>query len=143
MFSKVTVKEIQDNWDDIKNTLLKIEHPVLKQSEHFIGNVYAALLQDKLQVWKFTTEDDKVQGLVLTSIIGDPLLDRRKLLILSIYALEHISNEQWAEGFTIVKKYAIQNACEQIVAYTQNPRVLEITESLGGVNNWAYLTWEI
>lgn len=142
MFSKVTIQEIQDNWDDIKNTILKIEHPVLKQSEHFIDNVFGALIQDKLQIWKFT-EDDKVQGLTLTTFIGDPLLDRKKLLIMSIYALEHISKEKWANGFSTLKQYAKKNNCEQIVAYTQNPRVLDISEALGVVNEWAYLTWEI
>jgi len=143
MFSKVTVKEIQENWNDIKDTLLKIEHPVLKQSEHFIENVYSALVQDKFQVWKFTNSEDKIQGLVLTSFIGDPLLDRKKLLIMSIYALEHINNDTWTQGFVILKKYAIKNDCEQIVAYTQNPRVLDISAHLGAANNWAYLTWEI
>jgi hypothetical protein len=144
MFSKVTIKEVQENWEDIKNTVLTFEHPVLNiKRKDFLGNAYASMIEDKLQLWKFTDKDFKVRGILITCIIGDILLDRRKLLILSVYALEHIAEDEWEEAFQIINKFAKEERCEQIVTYTQNPRIIELIKNLKGHTDWVYATWEV
>jgi len=47
--------------------------------------------------------------------------------------------QDWMEALRLLRKLAITYMCENIIAQSNNPRVLQIVDAIGGENDWHFI----
>ena len=102
---------------------------------------------DNIQCWMITASPQvngsSIMGVVITRVVdGGPTLIRN-LEIYCMYAFKPISEDLWKEGFETLRKFARHKGCYRIIAYSDNVRVIDIVDKLGGSSNYRFITLEV
>jgi len=61
----------------------------------------------------------------------------------SLLGVDHLGEEDWAVAFRLLREEARKLNCKRINAVSDNPRVIQLVEQLGGSAEKRLLTWEI
>ncbi len=147
MLVKLLPSQVGYYWDVIAPGIEKGLPPTSYGSDKVMSNILATLLSDNMQCWIITTSPEvngsSIVGLVITRIVdGGPTLIKN-LEVYCLYAFKPMNNELWKDGFITLRKFAKANDCYRIIAYSDNVRVIEMVESLGGSSNYRFITLEV
>jgi len=85
-------------------------------------------------------------GVVATSFVIDHLTGDRNLLVNALHKANEsveLSDDVWLDGILHLKMYALQQGCKKIVAFSDNPRVVEMFEKFGGSAKVRFLQMEV
>ena len=105
-------------------------------------NVLEALLSDKVACWSIADEE-KVYGVLLTTVIEDIGTKDRSLLIYSLYGFQDLPDKLWGKGLGDLKAYAKTLDCGRIIAYTNNARIIKMVKKLGGEVDFTLIGLEV
>jgi len=98
-------------------------------------NLMAAIMAGGLDCWALLDvkpgEKPRFVGAGTTTISEDKWLKRRNLVIYSLYAQDYVTKDAWNAVLTAVLKHAQEQGCQGVIAYTDNPRAIEIAKALG------------
>jgi len=100
--------------------------------------IQSQLLVEKLQCW-FALADqgsDMVYGVMTTGIVRDEFSGTNNLLIYTVTVTDAHPSSLWEEAYIPLRIYAKSLLCTEIVAYSNQPRMLEIAERLGADTSW-------
>jgi hypothetical protein len=134
MINQLLPDQIATLWDYIRLALEKSIPPSADRRAYDSNQVLSALLSGKAQCWivyEKTADVRKFEGVVITEIIRDDIMDSRSLLIYSLYG-EDISNRSWREGLVALAKWGVKNKCKFIVGYTNNKLIVNKVLQFGG-----------
>ena len=106
-------------------------------SEDMLGNMLQALLAGRLECWFLCSKEEnsfgKIIGVFTTTIVGDPIVGVRHLLIYTMSGTNsYIPDCVWKREFETLAKYARLKHCNSIRIMTVDDRVIDIVEKLGG-----------
>ena len=115
-------------------------------SEMLLNNLLASVLKKNYDCWILKGDRGDKNKLIagaLTTVLIDHLTGSRPLLIYSLYAKTMLSDKEWKEAFELLSKVAAKNKCQRITAYSMNPSILSIVESLGGKSEMRLVELEV
>jgi len=119
---------------DIIVEAVREEVPGFRGNEPAIVGLLEAVRNGAMQCWGlFTeaTERRKLVGFGLTELYTERWTDRRICLIFHLHAYDFISTGAWKAAYMELERFAKQNGCDQIHAFTRNSRVIELATILG------------
>jgi len=83
------------------------------------------------QAW-YLVRDGEPIAFAVTTIMFDGILGGKFLTLYAIYGFTNISLETYQLGLVELKKFAKEQGCRAILAYTSVERVKRVSEYLGG-----------
>ena len=146
MLTKLLPDQISKFWDIIKYAIEQSIPPNVGEHPDKSNRILSAALSGKVDVWASydkSTEVNRFEGLMLTKILYDDVVDMKNLLIYSVYGYETISEDSWKNGLRTILKYAAGNNCSLVVAYTDVPKIVEVVNSLGGDTSFTFISFNI
>ena len=145
MLLRMLPEQIAAHWDRLEGPIASTLPPIAGEAPDKMNNVLESLLASGLQLWLSYTKTDKVEvsGLVVTQIIADTATKTLSLLIYSVYSENGTSDQEWAEGFMALRKYAKSKGCTRIVGYTNVPQILKRVEQFGGDASWSFISFNV
>lgn len=135
---RLTSKQIKDRWKDIRALLDVSLPPSTTSSDKNMMRVLESLLEGSLQCW-MVLNGEKPVGMLITSIIIEAGTLERNLLIYSFNSIG-ISDELLFTGFSELCKVAREAKCVNLQAYTENDRIVELVQQLGGTASVKFLS---
>ena len=138
MLVKMLPDQISDNWEILSYGIQQALHPITYQSPKRMTNILESLLSQEMDLW-LSVKEDKIQGLIVTSLIYESNSDVKDLLIYCLYGFRNLSSKQIIEGMSTLKKYAASKGCKRITAYSNIESVIKIMKKFGSVE-YSYLT---
>jgi hypothetical protein len=124
---------ITKHWNVIKNSILAS----LPENEQVNENLLLKhALTGQLECWFVVRENkgiNEIIGILTTVINNDLFASSKSMIVYSIYNLKEETAELdiWNEEFERFEKYARSKGCKKIIAYSDNPRIIEVVKKLG------------
>ncbi len=137
MLVKLLPDDITKHWDEISEAISKALPPFTKRTRGRMNSILASLLSGKMHCWVVTeyNKDNDITilyALATTEITIDPVSYTKNLLIFSLYAFQPVPFKLWEDGFDTLSKFAKVHECDNILAFTDIPRIEEIVKKIGG-----------
>ena len=126
--------QISKYWDVVRYTLAVSVPPITKLTDRYFVKCLEALLAGKMQAWVFLEKvvSTKINAMVVTEIIGDPISGTKSLLVYAGTTFEVDPNLKEWKGATIkLMRFGKANNCVTMTSYVNNPRLMEIYKKLG------------
>lgn len=136
-------EQISQYWDDIKEGLNKALPPGPLDRE---AKLLAGMQVGKVQCWisyQITGKEPIVDGAVITALIDDQVHGLRNLLIYAVWGLGEVREATWTEGIEALKKFAKSKGCSRMVAYSDIPLIIKLTNIGEGEARYTFLTWDL
>jgi hypothetical protein len=114
--------------------------------ERYLLDMLAKILSGQVQCWSGVKETDKglkVGAFIFTTIIKDELQGEKNLLLIGVFVFDFEGFEFWREGFKSLAKYAAANKCQNIVFYTDVPKLVEIAGKCGSLQTYTFGKFKI
>lgn len=125
-------EQIAANWDFIRQQLVHSTPLELVSTETHQNGVLNALLIGDMQCWVEATLDDKgfhIQAILITQILDNVIVGVKNLLLYSFMGVEDMFHlDTWNRGLLTITQYARKHGCSNIIAYSDNPRILRMAE---------------
>ena len=123
MLIRLMSSQVGNFWKEIRQTAAEsIAWPI---NEEDYANILNGLESGKLQAWLALSESEKLLGVLLTTVIEDIFLSKRSLLIYALKSFGPSKELDWETGLEGLKKFAKASGCSQIIAYTNNERLVK------------------
>lgn len=143
MLIKLMPNQISQNWPKLRPAVLNALPPIAPN----LGtdteiNLLTALANDKLQMWAVCKEKSKsVNAVITTEIVEDFATKANHLVIYTLYGIDKMLREDFIDGLKALKKFARDNKCIKIIAYTNIDKVIELAQMLGGTVDWKVIAF--
>jgi len=89
------------------------------------------------------SDEGKVMGLVITTIVEEFVSGSRNLLIYSVYGYSFISEGLWRNAVEKLRGFASGSKCHKIIGYTKVKRIIDIVQMLGGSAESVLISLEV
>jgi len=124
--------QIASQWDILKPAIEASLPSNTVGSEVGMNNLLKSLVSGKMHCWILTDVDEsEPYALATTSFLVDPI-GAVSLFVYSLYGYKPIPMDLWIEGFKGLQKWASSKGCSNVLAFTDNKRVMDIVENIGG-----------
>ena len=147
MIEKLSPQQVAVVWDEIKQKIRSQVAWETSDTERTLTNVLREIVSKKMQCWvasKVVKETKEVCGLLLTRINYDVIAEEKTLLIYAVYSFGFYKNDDWIDSFNVVRRYAKENGCKKMTAYSDNRRILDVSQSvLNGNIDKRYIVFEV
>jgi len=146
MLTKLTPEQISKFWDVISYAVEESLPPITGEHPDRMNRILSSALSGKVDVWaSYNKSEDvnKFEGIVLTQILYDNVSNTRNLLIYCIYGYSNVDSKSWSEGLETLLKYAKGERCNQIVAYTDLPNIVNLVNRLDGEAKYTFLSFNV
>jgi len=147
MLIKLAPHDVTRFWGELKRAALAAVPPTTSDLEEHTNNVLAAIVKGDLECWILAEEGSDperlAKGVAFIGTVLDSFSMTKNLLIYGIFSYERVSVKLWADGLTTLRGEAKRKGCNLIIAYTSEPRVLEIVKMLGGDTSTTLITLEV
>ena len=145
MLTKLLPEQISEHWNIIKFAIQESLPPTVGQNPDKLNRILTSALSGKIEIWaSYIRGDDSVfEVIVVTKLLYDESSDTRNLLIYCLYGYNEVQEDSWLIGLQTIVKYAKNINCQQIVAYTDSPYIVDIVKKLGGDTSYTFLSFNI
>ena len=129
-------------WDAFFTLMLKALPDDIGEVEPFFeGNLKLAILSGEYTVWvlkdmKSLTEE-KLEALLVVRVINDPLCGVKVLDLYVLTLMDRTGFTTFKAGFELLKRLAKTLGCVLVTATTDQLKVKELFEQLGGKALWS------
>ncbi len=137
----LTGSQIIDYWDALKSGIMEAL-PVFQGSDQRADSILRGLLEGFGKVWVYLAKGN-IAAMVVTSIYVDTLSGVRSLLIYAFKGFEVLDVKDYKKGMNLLKDYARGAKCSRIIAYTDNKRVKQMINWLGGKTDYTLVSLEV
>ena len=140
MFIKLLPEQIAGNWEVVKYSMRRAMAEVADlDSDEAMSRVLEEILVGKLSVWvsvpkkkKDDDEDGLIDMIVTTTVSSDYCSGTDSLLIYTVYSPRGTCLESWLEGYKTLSREALRLGCKQIIAYSNDRKIINIVKKLEG-----------
>jgi hypothetical protein len=145
MLTKLLPDQISKHWTIIKYAIQQSLPPTVGQNPDRLNRILSSALSSKIEVWAsyIRGEENKFEGIVLTKLLYDDSSETRNLLIYCLYGYGEVAESSWLGGLEAILKYAKSQNCQQIIAYSDSPYIIDIVEKLGGDVSFRFLSFNV
>lgn len=135
MLIRLMPEQVSSEWERFIIPINEILPAPYQNNHKNLTKVLAAILKEQLMVWAYYTEEGEqhvMQGMVLTTMHEDVVMDTQYLFIYGLYAKGDTTMDMIRDGMTTLTTYARANGCSGIQAYTNKKSIVEAWKSWGG-----------
>ena len=132
---------IRNNWPLIKKAMSLSLPPVYRESEKLYNSVLDRLMDGSMQCW-LEVENGELYNVVITELLQDLHNEESQLLLFTLTGFKEMTRQQWFNGYRALTAYAKSVGASRIVAYTDEPALVQRIQSFGG-NARFYLSLEV
>ena len=146
LVSKLLPEQISAFWDIIKYAIEESLPPIVGEHPDRMNRILSAALRGTLEVWAEYVKDGdnvKFEGIALTQILYDEPSGTKNLLVYCLYGYNPIDPGSWARTLIVIAKYAKEKGCNQIVAYTSVPHLINLAKGLGGNTDYTFISFNV
>lgn len=143
MLVKLLANNIASNWNIIKYAAENSLPPIVWEDSDTMNNILQSLLDDRMQCWVSYKKDETIDGVIITTVSDDIASKSKNLLIYCLYAFKETDKDTWIEGWQTLSKYGKSIGCQRMIAYTDEPKMVNITWKLGGEARYTFCTLPI
>lgn len=136
---KVEQKTIAENWEKFIGGIKGNLPPHVMETEEQIKYIYNALMLDRMHIWLLLNEKEP-HAMIITSFTGEIGIEQRNLLIYLFVKMKDMNDNDYQEGMKTLEHFAIKHDCKLILAYTNIPKIVEISNNLGFESKYVLLT---
>ena len=145
---KLLPEQISAFWDVIKYAIEQSLPPIVNDHPDKMNRILSAALRGTIEVWaEYIKEEDdtkiKFEGIVLTQILYDEPSETRNMLIYCLYGYNPIDPGSWARTLVVVAKYAKERRCNQLIAYSSIPHVINLARGLGANTDYTFISFNV
>lgn len=140
MLIKLLPQNIADNWELLREAVRKSLPPIAGESPDKMNKILESLLVGTMTCWIRVNEVGDIYGVGITQEIYDLPSDTKNLLIYCLYHFKPMSDEMWEADLTLLRQYAKGSGFDSIVAYTEEPRLLDLVKKFGGETKYTFIT---
>jgi len=115
--------------------------PVYRESEKLYNSVLDRLMDGSMQCW-LEVENGELYNVVITELLQDLHNEESQLLLFTLTGFKEMTRQQWFNGYRALTAYAKSVGASRIVAYTDEPALVQRIQSFGG-NARFYLSLEV
>ena len=140
---KLSPEQINDQWIAVWDAMLASLPPTADvPGEVEKSETLKALLEGRLDCW-FLMKGEEVWSVATTCFTKDIVSKDKSMLIYSFLTYKPITNDLWFKIVLNISKYAKQNGCSSITAYSEVQRIIDVIDMLGGKSNFRFLRLEV
>jgi hypothetical protein len=146
MLIKLLPDQISKFWDIIKYAVDQSVPPIAGEHPNRLNNILMSALDGSIDVWASVDKSrggNRFEGVVLTEILFDRPSKTKNLLIYCLYGYDDVDKHSWMTGLKTIVKYAASKGCNQIVAYTEVPYIIELVKNLGGDTKFTFISFNV
>lgn len=133
------------NWDEVRYFLVRAGIPGAEESS--LANMQRAIIDGRLTVWMMGRLDGDGQlspvALFTTTVTEDTIVGIKRFTICSLAGSDYIPIKAWRYGFKVLRRAAEREGCSRITAESNNKRVLQVVEKLGGDTSYHSIYMEV
>lgn len=96
-----------------------------------LNNILDNLLNNVMQAWVYTEDNEHILALVLTSMFNDLMTKKNTLRIVLIYGFDTLPYEAWEKGYATLLKFAQACNCTMLEGFTENKSLVDKAALLG------------
>lgn len=125
-------------WPVLSAGFAKTLEPSPTPSNVILNNLLLGVVNRTYDCWMVQVpRDGKSKQAVgmITTTRHDPITGQRFMLIHSLFSRLTLEPAEWKEVYRLLRAVAKKNACSKIVAYSKNPRMLNIIHAVGGATD--------
>ena len=141
MLVQLLPDQVMHYWDLVKEALENTLPPYVTDSDKKMEEMQMSFLMCKAVFWIYVNSEPRVIFCLTTRVIEDEFTGSRSLEITSIFSYSKIMGEEWIDGLETIKKYAKGKNCTKIIAYTDEPLVIKITQKLGFEAKYTFIEY--
>ena len=130
MLVRVYPTQVAEQWDDIAPSITSALPSYITELNGHANNILERLLSGNMQCWYIVT-GGKVLATLTTSVMYDPG-GVQSLFIYTVFGFGNIPEEEWKMAYDSLRAFAKKYNCEHIFAYSENPRIIQLVNQLGG-----------
>lgn len=143
MLLQLLPRDITKHWEGLSEAISKSLPPITTMSRDRMAVILKSLIAGTMQCWVLLGSKNEIYAVGTTEFAIDPGSKTKNLLIFSLYSLQTVPQEQWGEGYKTLQKFAQASGCENIIAFTDIPAVVNLVEKLGGDTKTRLLTMRV
>jgi len=141
MLTKLLPDQVAKFWPIIKYAVEESLPPIVGEHPDKMNRILSAALRGDLDVWaSYDREYNKFEAILITQFLYDDASNTKNLLLYCLYGYESINPSSWTDGFEALTKYAKEKKCNSMIAYTANPKVVELAKSYGLDTMYTFLS---
>lgn len=147
MLVRLTPDQITTHWPFVDRALKEAIPPITYSSPETHQNILASLLRGGMHCWAIFVMDKEgapvMLGYMITTVGEDGCSKVRNLIIYLLYMFKDVPAEVWKDGFETLRKFAKEEGCHRITAYSDNAQAIYMAKQLGARSRYRYITLEI
>lgn len=134
-----------DHWHFIKDSIIRSFPPIACATEESLLAAQEAFLLGEMDCWfgVESLESQEIIAVMTTKMVREDITGTKNMLIFSVATYQLHNADLWISGYKTLKAYAKSKGCAKIISFTDNPRVVNIAESLGADVTWHFIQLEV
>lgn len=142
MLVQLLPENVSSRWEFFAPILGMSLPPNITSTIQGMSSILSAIMREDLAVWVYD-DDGEVVFVMSTVIQTDPVTYKKSLLIYSLTGIRDISDRMWKEAYETIRKYARYHGCENIIAYTENEKIVNYINNIGGKATFKLIQLEV
>jgi len=143
MLKKLDNKQVGEYWNEIKPAIRKAFPRQPRDVEDWLNKLLEKILRDEGQVWIGLDEVGKVVFILVTLFIEDPCSGSKQLLVYSLFGYRLVEDKLWKKSQETLKTFALDSKCNELVAYSEVERVVDIAKKTGADVSTTFIQWRL
>ena len=146
LVTKLLPEQISAFWDIIKFAIDESLPPIVNDHPDRMNRILSACLRGTLEVWaEYVKEGESVkfEGIALTQFLYDESSGTKNMLVYCLYGYNPIDPGSWARTLAVVTKYAKEKKCDQLVAYSSIPHIINLAKGLGANTDYTFISFNV
>lgn len=145
--SKLLPEQISAFWEVFKYALDATLVPITKEHPDKLNRILAAALSGKIELWAGYVKEEgkpsKFEVIGVTQFLYDEPSDTKNLLIYALYGYNQVDPTSWARMLAALSRYAKEKKCNQIIAYTKVPHLINVAKGLGADTDYTFISFDV
>lgn len=145
--SKLLPEQISAFWDVIKYAIDQSLPPLANAHPDRMNRILSSALRGTIEIWAEYVKEEgkppKFEGIALTQFLYDEPSGTKNMLIYALYGYNPIDPSSWARTLAVVTKYAKDKKCDQMVAYSSVPHIINLARGLGANTDFTFISFNV
>jgi hypothetical protein len=143
MLIKVLPNQIAERWKALEPIIKVSLPPMITGSDAAMKEILQALISGRLNCWLYGKDEKSIYAVLTTKVVNDTETGCRNLIIFSLTGIRAMNDSIWRDGYSLLRQFAKQQGCKNIIAYTNSKRVIESVKSLGANTDTTLIVLEV
>lgn len=136
MLIRLMPEQIAANWEFLADNVVEAGPLENVLNDERLNNILNSLLIGDMQAWAEATLEKQgfvIHAIVLTQILNNEVVGIKNLLIYSLVSVgDAFDLDTWQRGLLTLAQFARKNECANILAYSDNPRIIRLAQRFKG-----------